>query len=79
MYFPDGFRNRNRKVLPMEHVVADGMAPTHVSPDVALGIVLIEEVVLALVKDESVGIVHEIFSGREVILRTPGLVVCRLR
>ncbi len=59
----------------MQHVVTDGVAPTHVPPLGALRIVLVEEVVFALVVDEAVGIVHKILGGREVKLRAPRLIV----
>ena len=66
---------RNRKILPMHQVFADGVAPTHVSPDVALGIVLVEEVILTFVKDRPIRVVHEILWRRDVVLRTPRLIV----
>ena len=39
----------------MQQVAADGVAPAHVAPRLADGIVLVEEVILAVVEDEPVG------------------------
>ena len=43
------------------------MAPTHVSPLVTKGIVLVKQVVLTLIVDQSVGIVHPVFFRGEVV------------
>src|ERR1700761_2690656 len=55
------FGNGNGKLMPVEEVSADGVAPAHVSPLIAVGVVLKEEVVLALEEDEAVGIVRPVF------------------
>ena len=46
-----------RQVLPMHQVLADGVSPGHVAPGPAEGVALVEEVVLALVVDQAVGVV----------------------
>ena len=69
------FAQRDRQVLPVQHVGADGVAPAHMAPRLAEGIVLVEEVVLALVEDEPVRVVHEVPRRREVEPRAQGLVV----
>ena len=69
------FWNGNRQLLPMEQIGADCVAPAHVSPLVSKGVVLEEEVILALEVDEAVWVVRPVFSGREVHLRAVGLVV----
>ena len=69
------FGNGQWEMLPVHHVGADGVAPTHVSPHLALGVELIKEVVLTLVEDHPVGIVHEVLGRREVILGPPRLVI----
>ena len=43
--------------------------PTHVPPFVTGGIVLVEQVILALVEDHAIGVVHPVLLRREVILR----------
>ena len=61
----------------MEQVFADCVTPTHVSPLISEGVVLEEEVVLALEVDEAVGVVCPVFGGREVYLGPIRLVVFR--
>ncbi len=46
------------QLLPVDQVLADGMAPVHVAPTPAVGIVLIEKMVLALVVNQPVGVVQ---------------------
>ena len=46
------------KLLPMEEVFGDGVAPCHVAPVGSVGIMLEEEMVFAFVEDESVGVVR---------------------
>ena len=69
------FGQRNRQMLPVDQVAADGVSPAHMAPFIAEGIVLIEQVILALVEDHPVRVVHEILFGREVELRPPRFVV----
>ena len=64
------FGNRQRQMFPVRQVATDGMSPTHVPPRIARGIVLVEEVVFAVVEDQSVGVVHPVDFGREMCLRT---------
>ena len=64
-------------MLPVHEVAADRVAPGHVSPRVAERVVLVEEVVLALVVDQAVGIVHPVLRRREVELRPERLLIGR--
>ena len=73
------FGQGDGQVLPVQHVGADGMAPAHVPPGLAERVVLVEQVVLALVEDESVRVVHEVAGRREVEPRAQRLVVGRQR
>src|SRR6202158_1240732 len=72
------FGNGQRQMPPVNHVVANRVAPAHVPPLRALRIVLVEKMVFALVVDETVGIVHEVRGGREMILGTPRLIISSL-
>ena len=60
-------RQRNRPVLPVDHIVAGGVAPVHWAPVGAVGVVLIESVVLAAEPDETVWIVHPARRRRQVV------------
>ena len=77
-----GVRDRHPQLLPVDQVLGDGVAPGHVAPVRALGVVLVEHVVLAVVVDESVGVVHPVLLGGVVALWAPpltGLVGLRRR
>ena len=63
------------KLFPVEQVGADGVAPGHVAPVDAEWVVLEEQVVLAVVVDQPVGIVGPAASRREMELRAERLVV----
>src|SRR5580700_9243749 len=63
----DGF------VLPVNHVVGDGVIPVHVAPDGGVGIVLEEHVVFAAPEDGAVGVIHPVFGGEEVELGAEGV------
>ena len=63
------------KLLPVHQVAADGVAPVHVAPFPAVRIVLVEQVILAVVEDEAVGVVVPAASRREVELRAEPLAV----
>src|SRR5262245_23042530 len=52
----------------MHQVRADGMPPGHVAPVDAEGVVLKEQVVLALVEHQSIGVIGPILAWREVKL-----------
>jgi hypothetical protein len=58
-------------VLPAQQVGAGGMAPVHRAPHTAVRVVLVEQVVHALVEDQTVGVVHPVGGGREVVGRPP--------
>src|SRR5579862_673512 len=62
-----------RFVLPVNHVVADGVIPVHVAPNGGVGIVLEEHVVFAAPEDRAVGVVHPVFGGEEVELGAEGV------
>ena len=68
-------RNGQRELLPVGQVGADGVAPGHVAPGVAGRVVLEEQVVPALVVDQSVGVVHPVLGRGEVELGPVLLVV----
>src|SRR5262245_48965219 len=51
---------RDRLVFPIDEVLAAKVAPMHVSPTVAVRVVLVEDVIVAVVVDEAVGVVHPI-------------------
>ena len=55
-------------VLPVNHVGAGGVRPIHVAPDGGLRIVLVEHVIASAEKDGTVGIVHPVVGGEQVIL-----------
>jgi hypothetical protein len=61
----------------VQKIFADSMSPAHVTPLVTEGVVLKKEVVFAVEEDETVGIIGPVFAGREVHLRTEGLIVVR--
>ena len=47
-------------MFPVDEIIADRVAPTHVTPFVAEGIVLIEQVVFAVVINHAIRVVHPI-------------------
>ena len=65
---------RDRHVLPVQQIAADGMSPVHLSPrEVAVFVerdVLVAEVVLAVIINQSVRVAHPAFGRREVDSRT---------
>ena len=65
--------NRNRKMFPVDHVVADRVSPVHVAPVRAVWVVLIEHVILAAPVDRTVGIVHPIRRGQQMVLGAAGI------
>src|SRR5437899_1453018 len=54
------------QMLPLNEVLADRMAPTHVPPFIAKGIELIEEVIFAVIKYHPVRVIHPVGRRREV-------------
>jgi len=56
------FRESDGHFLPVDEIAADGVAPTHVAPGIAEGVVLVEEVVFAVEPDEAVGIVGPVLA-----------------
>lgn len=61
------------KVFPVDEVAAAGVAPVHVAPEGAVGVVLVEEVVPAAVEDGAIGVVAPVGRGMEVIDGTGGV------
>ena len=61
---------RDRQMFPMDQVAAARVAPVHVSPVVAVRIVLIEQVVITAVKNGAVGIVHPVGRRQEMVARS---------
>ena len=72
------FGQRHIKVFPAQQVRTDSVPPTHVPPQIAKRIVLIEKVPFAIVIDQAVGVVCPIDFRSEVELRPVGFVVSRL-
>jgi len=66
-------------MLPMNQVSADGMPPVHGSPYIAIGIVLVEEVVLPFIEDHAIGIVRPHGIGAKMELGTVLFGVAELR
>src|SRR5580765_3904657 len=73
------FRNCDRQLAPVEQVAAGGVPPAHVSPLIAAGVVLKEQVVLSVEVNQAVGIVRPGLQGRKVHLRTIALLIGGLR
>jgi hypothetical protein len=71
-------RKREGQMLPMDEVTADRVAPTHVPPFVAEGIVLIEKMEFTVVIDHTVGVVHPVSFRCEMKLRPKGFLIGRL-
>jgi len=65
----------DRQLLPMHQIGADGVAPMHVAPVPAVGIMLIVEVILTVIEDQPVGVIIPAALRREVELRAQRLVV----
>ena len=55
------------QIVPVQQVGADGMAPMHGAPYRLVGVILVEQVVLALVIREAVGVVHPADVGGQVV------------
>ena len=68
----------NGPMLPMDEVVADGVAPVHMAPRGAVGVVLVEQVPFAAEEDRPVRVVHPPGRRKEMIRRPPR-VLRRLR
>ena len=79
-----GLGQGKRQMFPVNHVRADRVCPAHVSPLVAEGIILVEEVIFAVVEDHAVWVVHPVAFRREMILWSEWLgviarrVACRM-
>jgi hypothetical protein len=56
-------------MFPVNHIGTDGMSPMHWSPNRAVGIVLVKQVVFTFGVNHSIGIVHPIGFRSKVILR----------
>ena len=65
VFFAGG--QRHRKVIPVEQVLAHRMTPKHAVPKTGIGIVLIEEMILAFEVDQAVGVVQPAALGHEVV------------
>src|SRR5262249_7932970 len=68
----------NRQLAPVDEVGADGVAPVHVAPVPAVGVVLVEQVIFALVIDQTVWIVQPTAARGEVELRAVSFLVNRV-
>src|ERR1044072_27903 len=58
------------QLFPMQQVCTDSVSPVHVSPGPSVGIVLEEQMILAVVIQQSVGIVQPAALCREMYLGT---------
>ena len=65
-----GRPERDGEMFPVHEVLAARVAPVHVSPLVAVGIMLVEDVVIPLVIDRPVGIVHPLCRRAEMVNRS---------
>ena len=73
---PQGVRRQGvADLLPVHQVAADGVAPVHVAPIPAVRVVLVEEMILAAVEDQPVGIVVPAAPRGEVELRPQRLAI----
>jgi len=63
------FRKRDGQVLPMDQILTDGVAPTHVAPGVIEWVVLVEQVIFAAIVDGAVRIVGPVLGRTEVKAR----------
>ena len=61
--------------FPVDQIRAHGVAPGHVAPIPTVGIVLIEQVILAFVENQPIGIIQPTAPGSKMKLRTQGFVV----
>ena len=57
-------------LFPMKHVGRSGMSPAEVAPTIALRVILIIEMIRAIYKYHSVGIVNPVFGWGVMYLRT---------
>ena len=64
------FFQGNRQLFPSGQIAADRVAPVHVAPVFAVGVVLVEQVPFARVADQPVGIAQPIGGSGVVILRS---------
>ena len=55
------------QILPVQQVAADGVAPVHGAPYRLVGVILVEQVVLAFIIREAVGVVHPADVGGQVV------------
>src|SRR5512133_375283 len=68
---PKGIRIKgNRKMFPVQKIRADCMTPMHRTPNSAVGIVLIKEMILTVEIHKSIGIIHPVCLGGKMILGT---------
>ena len=66
---------RQRHLSPVHEVGAHGVRPMHVLPFALKRVVLVEQMILAFIINESVGVVYPSASRREMILRTVFLLI----
>src|SRR5688572_32066913 len=64
----------NGKMLPVDQVGADRMAPVHRPPDSIVRVMLVEQVIFIGVENESVWVIHPFFDRSEMILGAVGFV-----
>ena len=59
----------------MHQIITDGMTPVNQIVIGGLGVVLVEEVILAFPLNQAAGIVHPVGRGRKEVPRTAGILV----
>ena len=68
-HVPRVFGNGEWQFFPCNQIGADRVTPAHMTPQIAVGIILVEQMIFALKPYEAVRIVDPVFLGREVIKR----------
>ena len=61
-------RKRDRKKLPVNHVVTDGVPPVHAAPESAVRIMLVKNVVFSFEENKAIRIIHPAGLRHEVIV-----------
>ena len=60
---------RDRQLLPLHEIFADGVSPVHISPPPTVRIMLVEKMVFPVVEAQPVRVVQPPTSGRKMELR----------
>ena len=60
-------------MLPVNEIGAGGVRPIHISPHRGLRVVLMKHVIAATEIDRTIGIVHPVVRGKQMILGAKGI------